>query len=198
MSIRRGMTAFVAAASLALGTGALAATPGPAPTGSGLLGLGQSFLGAVQKHQYDHDQMEIGRLLTTYAWAVDSKDIDSMMSIFSEDAQYDLSAYSLPPAVGKAAIRNVFLYGVFPVEKCSFSSITNFAVDIAGKYASGGDYFMHYGYYTNLRKYSEGQHYYKFVKENGAWKISWMQGHPVFESSEVINSATQLRNPACR
>lgn len=147
-------------------------------------------------------QMEIAQLTTTYAWAVDAKDIEKMMSIFSEDAVYDLSAYNLPPAVGKAAIRNVFLYGVFPVEKCSFSSISNVAVDIAGRAASGSDYFMHFGYNSkyaapNTRTYSEGQHYYKFVKERGHWKISWMQGSPVFESSQSI-TPTQLRNPACR
>ncbi|HND15024.1 MAG TPA: nuclear transport factor 2 family protein [Pseudomonadales bacterium] len=147
-------------------------------------------------------EVEIARLATTYGWAVDAKDIDTLMTIFSEDAEYDLSAYAQPPAKGKVAIRNVFLHGVFPSEKCSFSSISNVRVQISGDQASGGDYFIHYGYNPqrsvgNTRTQVEGQHFYRFVKEDGAWKIAWMQGHPVFEASAPIEGS-QLRDAACR
>lgn len=147
-------------------------------------------------------ELEIARLAITYAWAVDAKDIDTLMTIFSEDAEYDLSAYAQPPARGKEAIRNVFIHGVFPSERCSFSSISNVRAKINGNQASGSDYFIHYGYNPQqateaTRTQVEGQHFYRFVKENGAWKISWMQGHPVFESSAPISNA-QLRDAACR
>lgn len=134
------------------------------------------------------DQAEIARLATTYAWAVDSKNIDLMMTIFSRDAEYDLSAYGYPSVVGRDNIRNMFLYAVFPSEKCSFSSISNVRVQVKGNRAEGGDYFMHFGYDGKngplTRHHVEGQHFYKFVKEKGQWKISWMQGHPTFEKVE--------------
>lgn len=134
------------------------------------------------------DEAEIAKLTTTYAWAVDAKDIDQMMSIFARNAVYDLSAYGFPNVVGYENIRNMFIYGVFPSEKCSFSSISNVRVQVKGNRAEGGDYFMHFGYDGKngplTRHHVEGQHFYKFVKEKGQWKISWMQGHPTFEKVE--------------
>lgn len=164
-----------------------------------------SALAADTGNTAQHDllaEVEIARLATTYAWAVDAKDIDTLMTIFSRDAQYDLGAYGRTPATGHAAIRNVFIHGVFPSEKCSFSSISNLRVQINGNEASGGDYFIHFGYNPQqgepgTRTHVEGQHLYRFVKEDGAWKISWMQGQPNFESSETIQDS-QLRNLDCR
>jgi len=123
-------------------------------------------------------KMEIARLPVTYAWAVDAKDVDLMMTIFSENAVYDLSVYGFPPVVGKENIRAMFLWGVFPFEESSFSSISNIRVNITGNTASGADYFLHYGYnpidadptWAATRTHTEGQHFYGFVKEGGAWK----------------------------
>lgn len=146
-----------------------------------------------------HDEAEIARLTTTYAWAVDAKDIDQMMSIFSRNAVYDLSAYGFPNVVGYENIRNMFIYGVFPSEKCSFSSISNVKVSVKGNRAEGGDYFMHFGYDGKngplTRHHVEGQHFYKFVKEKGQWKISWMQGHPTFEKVETYDPTLMRHCP---
>lgn len=145
------------------------------------------------------DEAEIAKLTTTYAWAVDAKDIDQMMSIFSKNAVYDLSAYGYPNVEGIENIRNMFVYGVFTSEKCSFSSISNVRVQVKGNRAKGGDYFMHFGYdgkYGPLtRHHVEGQHFYEFVKEKGKWKISWMQGHPTFEKVEEYDPALMRHCP---
>lgn len=143
---------------------------------------------------------EIAALTTTYAWAVDGKDIDEMMSIFSENAVYDLSAYGYPSVVGKDAIRSFFLYAVFPSEQCSFSSISNVRAKVTGNRATGADYFVHFGYNNprfgpETRNHVEGQHFYEFVKEKGRWKISWMQGRPTFDMVEPYDPAGMRHCP---
>ena len=145
-------------------------------------------------------ESEVGKLPITYAWAVDAKDIDAMMSIFSEDVVYDLSAYGYPSVVGQAAVRNFFLYAVFPSEQCSFSSISNVTFELEGNQGTGADYFVHWGYNNprypaNTRYYAEGQHFYEFKRENGEWKISSMRGRPTFEKTEPFDPAGMKHCP---
>lgn len=122
-----------------------------------------------------------------------------MMSIFATNAVYDLSTYGCPNVVGHENIRKRFIHGVFTSEKCSFSSISNVKVQVSGNRAEGGDYFMHFGYdgkYGPLtRHHVEGQHFYRFVKEKGQWKISWMQGHPTFEKVETYDPTLMRHCP---
>ena len=134
----------------------------------------------------------IARLPVTYAWAVDTKDIDLLMSVFSEDVVYDLSAYDFPAVVGKAAVRKTFLTGIFQNVECSFISIFNIRADVSGDTATGGDYFVHAGYNPqnrprNTRSHTEGQHFYEFKKEAGDWKISYMRGSVFYEKWESFD-----------
>jgi len=145
-------------------------------------------------------EAEIGKLPITYAWAVDAKDIDKMMSIFSQDVVYDLSAYGYPSVVGYDAVRAFFLNAVFPSEQCSFSSISNVELSIDGDTASGADYFVHWGYNNprfpaNTRHHVEGQHYYEFKKERGRWKVSRMLGRPTFEQTAPFDPAGMRHCP---
>jgi ketosteroid isomerase-like protein len=144
------------------------------------------------RHQRAIAEMEIARLPVTYAWAVDTKDIDLLMSVFSEDIVYDLSAYDFPSAAGKDEVRKVFLTGILPNVRCSFISISNITVEVDGDTASGGDYFVHAGYEPrdrpgNTRSHTEGQHFYEFKLESGAWKISRMRGSPFYEKWESFD-----------
>jgi len=134
-------------------------------------------------------EVEIGRLPVAYAWAVDGKNLDEVVSIFAENAVYDLSAYGYASVVGRTAIREFFARSVFRAEQCSFSSISNVRIELHGMRASGADYFVHFGYNdpkygANTRHYVEGQHHYEFVREGGQWKISRMIGRPTFEAVE--------------
>ncbi|MGD9598436.1 MAG: nuclear transport factor 2 family protein [Steroidobacteraceae bacterium] len=134
-------------------------------------------------------EAEIARLPVRYAWAVDGKRIDDVLELFAENAVYDLSAYGHASAVGRAAIRKLFLDSVFRAEQCSFSSISNVRVEVRGAEASGADYFVHLGYNdpnfgANTRHYVEGRHFYEFVREKGEWKIARMLGRPTFETVE--------------
>src|SRR3972149_5026188 len=94
------------------------------------------------------DELEISKLPVTYAWAMDSKDIELLMSVFAEGVEYDVSSLGFPPIVGKEAVRQFYLTQVFPREEASFSSISNIRIELRGDTAIGGDYFMHYGYHS--------------------------------------------------
>ncbi len=114
------------------------------------------------------------------------------MELFSEDAVYDLSAYEFPPVVGKAAIRDTFVKGVFPLNQCLFMTVSNIRVEVAGNDATGADFFVANGYNPKnkppkTRSHTEGQHYYEFKKERGAWKISHLRGAPFFEKWEPLD-----------
>jgi hypothetical protein len=91
-------------------------------------------------------QVEIGSLTSTYAWAVDALDIDTLMTIFSEDVEYDLSVYGLPSVKGRDNVREFFLASVFPINRCSFITISNIWSDVNGAEATGGDYYFHTGF----------------------------------------------------
>lgn len=137
-------------------------------------------------------EAEIARLPITYAWAVDEKDIDLLMTVFSRDVEYDLSAYGFPSAVGWEAVRDTFLTGIFPYVECSFISISNIRLHVSGDTARGADYFVHAGYNPstrppNTRSHTEGQHFYEFKREEGGWKISYMKGSPFYERWEPFD-----------
>ena len=150
------------------------------------------------RHQIAIAEVEIARLPVTYAWAVDTKDIDLLMTVFSEDIVYDLSAYDFPSATGKKAVREVFLSGILSNVRCSFISISNIQVKVTGDTATGGDYFVHAGYDPrnrpkNTRSHTEGQHFYEFKLESGHWKISRMSGSPFYEKWETFDPKGLLR-----
>lgn len=140
-------------------------------------------------HARAHDELEIARLPVLFAWAVDEKDIDRLTGLFSEHVVYDLSAYGFPPTRGRAAVRELFLSGVFPYVRCSTLTISNVRIEWSGDTASGADYFVHYGYDprgapAHTRSHTEGRHHYRFTREAGAWKIAEIRGEPRFERRE--------------
>ena len=104
------------------------------------------------------DRMEIEQLTTTYAWAIDNKDLDALMSIFIEGEPgvdkvwpiYDISALQIPGlerVEGTTAIRNFMRYAVINGEPWCFSSISNVNILFTGqKTATGGDYYIHEGF----------------------------------------------------
>lgn len=108
-------------------------------------------------------RMEIGQLTTTYAWAVDSKDLDALMSIFVAGEPgdpvypiYDISTLGIPGLTkveGTTAIRQFMQQAVIPGEPWAFSSISNIDIEFTGREpvthwetARGGDYYIHDGY----------------------------------------------------
>ena len=148
-------------------------------------------------------EAQIARLPVTYAWAVDALDIDTLMTIFSEDIEYDLSAYNIPNAKGKDAVRNIFLKAVFPINRCSFITISNIWSEVTGNSGEGGDYFVHVGIDPvvkpplpeNTRRVTEGRHFYRFKKEADGWKISYLRGDPFHQAVGTYDPALLFNCP---
>jgi hypothetical protein len=125
----------------------------------GLLGTSPTLAGE-NKMEFNKsgERMEIEQLTTTYAWAIDNKDLDALMSIFIKGEPgvdkvwpiYDISALQIPGlerVEGTTAIRNFMQYAVLPGEPWSFSSISNVNIAFTGpKTATGGDYYIHEGF----------------------------------------------------
>jgi hypothetical protein len=108
-------------------------------------------------------RMEIEQLTTTYAWSVDGKDINALMSIFVAGEPgdpvypvYDISALQIPGLTkvqGTTAITQFMQTSVIPAEPWAFSSISNVDIEFTGREpvtqretARGGDYYTHDGY----------------------------------------------------
>lgn len=163
-------------------------------------GAAAGCAGALGRSSARDAEAEIARLPVAFAWAVDARDLDALTALFAEGIVYDLSAYGFPPATGRAAVRELFRTGVFPYVRCSTIVIANVRVEATGDRATGADYFVHYGYdprdaAPGTRSHTEGRHFYEFVREAGAWKISRIRGEPHFERRESYDPAG-LR--ACR
>jgi len=148
-------------------------------------------------------EQQIARLPGIYAWSVDSLDIDTLMTIFSDDIEYDLSAYGLPGAQGKDAVRNIFLEVVFRGNQCSFINISSIWSKINGDEAIGGDYFVHVGINPvtspplppNTRRQTDGRHIYRFRKVDGEWKISYIRGEVFSQTVATFDPALLFRCP---
>ncbi len=94
-----------------------------------------------------NDRNEITQLLKDYAWGVDHKDTELWMSIWSEDAVYDLSNLGFGTVEGLEALAGFMHCIVFPGEPMCFSFISNINIEFTGKKnAVGTDYFIHEGY----------------------------------------------------
>lgn len=157
---------------------------------AGMLGMPSAALAKGGGHGVAGAQMaQIERLTATYAWAVDALDIDTLMTVFTDDIEYDLSAYGWPNVKGKDAVRAFFLNAVFPTNQCSFIIISSVWADFEGSSAVGGDYYLHTGYNprglpANTRRQTEGRHHYRFERVRGEWAISYLKGELFFQRSE--------------
>jgi SnoaL-like domain len=132
-------------------------------------------------------EAEIARLPVIYAWSIDAMDIDTLMTIFSDDIEYDLSVYGLKSVIGKANVRALFISSVFTANQCSFITLSNMWSDVNGTSATGGDYYLFTGFNPagktpNTVSYTEGRHIYRFKKVSGEWKISYLKGELFFQT----------------
>ncbi|MFN8627334.1 MAG: nuclear transport factor 2 family protein [Candidatus Binatia bacterium] len=154
-------------------------------------------LGVVRDTQTAHvvAEAQIARLPFIYAWSVDSLDIDTLMTVFSEDIEYDLSAYGFPSVKGWDNVKAFFLSSVFPANECSFIMIANIWSEVTGNKAIGGDYYKHAGIRPvtdpplppDTVRHTQGRHIYRFKKEHGEWKISYLKGELFMQWKETIS-----------
>jgi CspA family cold shock protein len=111
---------------------------------------------------------EIRRLLTTYAYAVDSKDINLLMSIFT----YDIRLIFLSKEYkGDEAVRGYYL-GFFALQEKMRHKIFNVELDV--KHSMGKAYVTYQGHSleTGTDSTLECNYRYKYARVNGKWQIN--------------------------
>jgi ketosteroid isomerase-like protein len=127
--------------------------------------------------------IEIEQLTRTYAWALDAKDRELFLSLFSDDIKW----------VGRTKKLSYVLTGIeelraatdfiFGSEEGAFSALSNLLVEIKGNTARGQDYYQHYSYRVNWETgkveneptFTRGRHLWEFRKQDGVWKITRME-----------------------
>ncbi len=125
------------------------------------------------------DMIAVENVPKTMAWAMDSGDKELWLSVWSDDIVYRVPQYGIE-ILGKEKLSEFGDASIFTREERRFSAITNIMVEVDGDIATGRDYYMHYGFPFDPetgeamedRAFSEGQHYYRFRRVNGAWKIA--------------------------
>lgn len=132
------------------------------------------------------DSMEIEKVTKTMVWAMDEGDMDTWLSIFSDDIKYSAYNYGdetplLPiPIESKAMLEMMAPMMIFERAEHTFSTLSNMQIEVSGDTATAQDYYVHYEFPINPltqevseeRAYVEGMHYYKLAKVDGDWKIT--------------------------
>lgn len=116
------------------------------------------------------DRLALEDLLIAYAHAVDSlEDIDGILAVFTQDAEFDLSGIGFPTLRGHAQIA-AFFTDTFAAMQAHAHYLSNFAVTAydgetasvrayvtgMGRYRAGGGITVHGRYYFDLVRTATG------------------------------------------
>ena len=126
------------------------------------------------------DILEIERLTKTYAWAVDNKDRELFLSIFSDDVEYVVKMLDLSISIVGIEELDAATDFIFATEKGCFTTLSNLLIEINGDTAKGQDYFQHTAYRVNAQTGEVedeptlfwGRNYWEFRKQDGVWKVT--------------------------
>jgi hypothetical protein len=140
---------------------------------------------AEKVSSYAEDRAEIEDLQARYLFALDSFDMDTYVSTFTEDGVLDIIAYK---AKGRAEIRKKLEESrpVFdqsanakvpqgPYRPTGRHNISNIVIKVDGNKAYGRAYWFHYGNNNPERKAqldAYGHYEDEMVKVNGKWLFS--------------------------
>lgn len=135
---------------------------------------------AFPDQQEAFDMLEIEALTKKYAWAVDNKDRELFLSIFSDDVEYVVKMLDLSISIVGIEELDAATDFIFATEKGCFTTLSNLLIEISGDRAKGEDYFQHTAYRVNAQtgEVEEkqtlfwGRNYWEFRKEDGVWKVT--------------------------
>jgi ketosteroid isomerase-like protein len=129
------------------------------------------------------DKLEIEQLTRTYVWAVDARDRELFLSLFSDDIEWVIQTKELSYIItGIEQLKKATDF-ILSSEKGKFSSLSNLLVEIKGNTATGQDYYEHYGYRVDSKTggvekeptITRGRHFWEFRKQSGVWKVTRME-----------------------
>lgn len=134
------------------------------------------------------DELAIKRVITDYSAAIDARDYDGYVGLFTQDGIW---ANGATRREGHAEIREM-LEGLFGdvdpdyVNLASFHFISNFEVNVDGDNASAKSRFIFFMRGTSGEPTPElsGQYHDKLIRLDGEWKISERVDHTVMPTSE--------------
>jgi ketosteroid isomerase-like protein len=156
---------------------------------------------------YAEDRAQIEDLQARYLFALDSFDLDTYVSTFTEDGVLDIIAYKAKgreeirkkleeaQSVFKPSADNVDKKAQEPYRATGRHNITNIVLKIEGDKAYGRAYWFHYGNNNPERKAQfDGYGHYEdeMVKVNGKWLFS----KRVIYNEGVAEWASPAKNPA--
>ena len=105
------------------------------------------YEGVTMRYQLSElsDIEEIRQISYTYYFALDTSDIDLLMSVFTEDAKFDMRGSGQALLEGADTIREYFVAGQMAMMKGQIHLATNHRVHCAGDTATGTVYYLVHG-----------------------------------------------------
>ena len=144
-----------------------------------------------QRIQTLEDRQALQERVSSYLIALDdAADLEQLLSHFTEDAVFDMTALEYPIFEGMAALRELFA-GAFASMSHSAHYATNFKIDSLDQdTAAARTHVIGMGVPAAAAPASKGsesvlfyvQYHLEFARINDSWKISSLRGQPLMPS----------------
>lgn len=127
------------------------------------------------------DVESIRQLTHAYSWAVDNSDLDALMDVFTDDAEWDTSAFGMGVVRGEVGIREFFATLIQnTASRCHLA--LNHRIDVEGDDATATVYLHAFVVNPDGRR-DESVGYYAdtYVRSDRGWKIRRRAAHALLE-----------------
>jgi ketosteroid isomerase-like protein len=119
------------------------------------------------------DIEEIRQLSYTYYFGLDTGDLDLMMSVFADDAVFDMRGSGQPLLEGAPAIRDFFATEQLPNMKRQIHLATNHRIQLDGDRADSTVYFLVHGEANNGSTiFAGGYHADSYARTPAGWRYT--------------------------
>lgn len=128
----------------------------------------------------------IRRLSHDYAWAVDNSQLDVLMSLFTEDGEWDSTAFGMGIERGHDALR-VFFEGLIDNTQSRCHMAMNHRIDVDGDTASATVYLHAYVITKVEGRRDESVGYYAddYVRTAQGWQIKRRIANPLMDPPDA-------------
>ena len=142
----------------------------------------QSTAQAPQSAAELADIEAIRQLTHNYAWAVDNAQLDVLMSLFTEDAEWDTTAFGMGVERGQAALRE-FFHGLIANTHSRCHMAMNHRIDVDGDTASATVYLHAFVIMKDDGRRDESVGYYAddYVRTSQGWKFQRRVANPLMD-----------------
>lgn len=120
------------------------------------------------------DIEEIKQLSYTYYLGLDTGDLEMLMSVFADDAVFDMRGGDLPLFEGATAIREYFAESQIKAMKHQIHLATNHRIAVDRDTAEGTCYFLVHGTaHSGATIFAGGYHENRYVRTEAGWKFAY-------------------------